>query len=220
MHTDQQIVQQGDMATPRVIEMELLALDLSSCTRCVGTRANMEQALDTVRAVLDATDRRVHVSTRVIDSEEQARQYQLVTSPTVRINGRDIAYETLESPCDSCSDLCGCHGGINCRVWRYQGQEYTEAPVGLIVEAILHAVYATSSLAGHNMPEYHDVPDNLQRFFNSKETTRPAVNACCAPAAHEICCEAEQKETCCYDAPSGTCGCHGTAVAASGELGA
>ena len=41
---------------------------------------------------------------------------------------------------DPCGEACGCEGKIDCRVWVYQGQEYTVAPVPLIVDAILSAV--------------------------------------------------------------------------------
>ena len=167
-------------ASNRSIEIELLALDLNTCTRCVGSQANLEHALATTQHVLQVTGYDVQVRTIVIKSEEQARQHNFVTSPTIRINGHDIALETLESHCDSCTDLCGCEEGTNCRVWRYQGQEYTEAPVGMIVDALLREVYSGAQPLGAP-PAIDDVPENLTRFFSGKAAKAAPLSSCCAP---------------------------------------
>jgi Domain of unknown function (DUF2703) len=179
MPTDHQTSQQAETAAPRVIEIELLALDLTSCTRCIGTLENIERAIDTVRPVLEVTGAQVNVRKLVIESEERARHSRFVTSPTVRINGKEIAFEALESKCDSCTDLCGCDEGTKCRVWRYQGKEYTEAPVGLIVEALLHELSGSDRVGG-GTPVYEEVPENLRRFFTSKAAKEPAgTESCC-----------------------------------------
>lgn len=185
----------GEPTLPtREIEVELLALDLDACIRCVGTLANMEKAIETVRQVLDATGAEVRARKVLIESEEQARRYRFVTSPTIRINGRDIA---LESRCDSCTYLCGCDEGTSCRVWRYQGQEYTEAPVGLIVGAILHEVYGETTRAVSKPSAYDEgVPENLRRFFAGK-SAKETVTSCCAPAEQEVCCKPSAKSSCC-----------------------
>jgi hypothetical protein len=183
----------------RAITLELLALDLTACTRCVGTLANMETALRTLQQVLQVTGVEVQVQTIRIASEEQARQYHFVTSPTIRINGRDIALETLESACDACTEQCGCPAGTRCRVWRYQGLDYTEAPVGLIVEAMLRDIYDSSPHAA--------VPVGAP---GAPEPMQPVVtgpSACCAPAEQEICCEPAAKSACCRTGNTHTCGC-------------
>jgi len=208
MHTGHQTSKQAGIAAPRVIEIELLALDLTSCTRCVGTLENIERAIDTVRPVLEVTEAQVNVRRLVIESEEQARQYRFVTSPTVRINGKDIAFETLESKCDSCTDLCGCDEGTNCRVWRYQGKEYTEAPVGLIVEALLHEIGSSDRAGGDGTSVYEEVPENLRRFFTSKSAKQPAGTESCCPSTDQVtCCAPGEKAVCCGTLEPGTCGC-------------
>ena len=53
------------------------------------------------------------------------------------------ALELRESSCASCGEACGCEGGIDCRVWLHQGKEHTVAPVLMIMDAILAAVYST-----------------------------------------------------------------------------
>ena len=203
MQTDHVTSTQEKTSTKRVIEIELLALDLASCTRCVGTLRNIQRAIETIRPVLEMTDAQVHVSSHVIASEEQARQHRFVTSPTVRINGRDIAFETLESTCDSCTDLCGCEG-TSCRVWRYQGEDHTEAPIGLVVESMLCVLFSNGPTSGGGASVYPGVPENLQQFFRSRST----AHACCSPAEQETCCDSEQKATCCDDAEPEACGCH------------
>src|SRR5688500_18602925 len=80
-----------------------------------------------------------------VQSVEQARELRFVSSPTVRVNGRDIASEPLESECGA--DACGCGPGVSCRVWRYRGREYKEAPVGLIIDAALSELYAEATPA-------------------------------------------------------------------------
>ena len=208
MHTGHQTSKQAGIAAPRAIEIELLALDLTSCTRCVGTLENIERAIDTVRPVLEVTGAQVNVRRLVIESEEQARQYRFVTSPTVRINGKDIAFETLESKCDSCTDLCEFDEGTNCRVWRYQGKEYTEAPVGLIVEALLHEIGSSDRAGGDGTSVYEEVPENLRRFFTSKSAKQPAGTESCCPSTDQVtCCAPGEKAVCCDTSEPGTCGC-------------
>ncbi len=207
MHAGHQPSKEAETAASRVIEIDLLALDLTSCTRCVGTLENIERAIGTLRPALEVTGAQVTVRRLVIESEEQARRYRLVTSPTVRINGKDIAFETIESRCASCTDLCGCEEGTNCRVWRYQGKEYTEAPVGLIVDALLAQISASDG-AGGDTSVYEKVPENLRRFFMSKAAKAPAgIVPCCPPTDQGTCCAPGEKAGCCGTSEPGTCGC-------------
>jgi Domain of unknown function (DUF2703) len=201
-------------ASTRTVTIELLALDLKTCTRCVGSFTNIQRAIALLQDVLEVANVQVSVAQRLIESAEQARQYQFVSSPTIRVNGMDIALETDESPCDSCSDLCGCNGGVSCRVWHYQGEESTEAPVGLVVEAILAAIYrdsvATVSASNSASNTYVDVPDNLKRFFDSqRERSMEPDSTCCSASEQATCCEVEAKPECCgtLTAEPETCGC-------------
>jgi len=199
--------------SPRTVEIELLALDLNTCTRCVGSLANIQQAIALLQGVLEATGTTVSVTQRLIESEEQARQHQFVTSPTIRINGLDIALETVESPCDACSDQCGCNGGVACRVWRYRGEEYTEAPIGMIVDAMLAAIYSDAFTRSAAPQPYTGVTDNLRQFFASRQTPSvpAAASSCCDASEQATCCAAEEKTSCCGTATAepepASCGC-------------
>lgn len=207
MKTGNQAAKQSETSAPSMIDIELLALELSSCTRCVGTLDHIEKAIDIIQPVLEVMESQVNVKRIVVESEEQARRYQFVTSPTIRVNEKDVAFETLESKCESCTDLCGCDQGTSCRVWCYRGEEYTEAPVGLIVEAILREIFGGSLGAINVTPAYSEVPENLRRFFRGKSGTRPAIEACCSLDEQEECCEPREKSTCCDASESETCGC-------------
>ncbi|MEQ8955367.1 MAG: DUF2703 domain-containing protein, partial [Gammaproteobacteria bacterium] len=161
------------------IHIELLALDLDSCTRCVGSLDNIELAIEHVRPLLQVLGKAVSFDRVVIESEAQAQQYHFRSSPTVRINGRNIALTSKESVCDSCSELCGCEGGTQCQVWEYSGQEYTEAPVQLLVEALLRAIVADQAPATVDDSGNEPLPQNLQRFFQSTTAAEGESHGCC-----------------------------------------
>ncbi len=209
MTTTSQVAPLSEIPARRSVEIELLALDLTSCTRCVGTLANIEKAIDAVRQMLDVTGTSVGVRRVVIESEAEARQHRFVSSPTIRIAGREIVFDTLESACNSCTDLCGCAEGTSCRVWRYQGAEYTEAPVGLIVEALLREVAGVHpGVAGVSEAPDYEVPANLHGFFAGKASRAAAVSSsCCPPSDQANCCEPAEKASCCAGPEPATCGC-------------
>jgi len=192
----------------RVVELEFLYLDLDTCTRCVGTNENLETAVQSVADVLAFTKTELSVSKILIENEEQAQAHHFVTSPTIRVNGRDIALEFRESQCDSCTDLCGCDEGTNCREWVYEGAVYTAAPVGMIVEAILGEIFASAPMATAVSPT-NTVPDNLKNFFAAKAVPETAVvSSCCSETEQQTCCEPAAKADCCSPTnESDGCGC-------------
>ncbi len=207
MQANNRVLERSDGTPPGVVDIELFAIDLNSCTRCVGTLEHIEEAIAMVRPILEVMEVRVNVRKVVVESEEQARRFEFALSPTVRINGRDIAFKTIESECDSCTDLCGCDEGTNCRVWSYRGREYTQAPVGLVVEAILTAIFGGDRRSAGEASGYDGVPENLKRFFNARSRKQTAENVCCAPAVQESCCEPSEKSLCCETSETETCGC-------------
>ena len=167
----------------KTIDIEFLYIDLTTCTRCRGTDESLGRALEAVLSVLSATGKTVNLKKVLIDSEEKARAHRFLSSPTIRVNGRDAALGTKESRCGSCGDIAG--QATDCRVWVYEGAEYTEAPEALLVDAILHAAYAPPAPATKPEP-YPGVPENLLRFFDAKATT--AGGPCCPTAADDASC--------------------------------
>lgn len=144
------------------ITIDFLFLDLSVCTRCQGAESNLDEALKDVSHVLEATGTDVVINKVNVNTEELAVKYKFLTSPTIRVNGRDIQMEYKESLCESCGDLCG--DEVDCRVWIYQGNEYTEPPKAMIIEGILKEVYGGVSNSSYKEDEYV-VPDNLKHFY-------------------------------------------------------
>lgn len=191
------------------IEIEFLYLDLDVCTRCKGTDANLETALRTVQEVVQASGTDVTTRKMLVDSEETARKLKFVSSPAIRINGRDIALEFRETPCDSCAEACACDGGVDCRVWVYEGKEYTEAPVPLIVNALLSEIYDGQSADRPASSRPFELSENLKHFFEAK-AAKKAAESCCAAEEKTSCCESSEKSSCCGSGEQGTaatCGC-------------
>jgi len=191
----------------RKIEIDFMYIDLDTCARCRGTDANLDAAIQAVQAFLKSTGAAVTVRKTLVNSETKAMELGFVSSPTIRVNGQDIALELRESNCQSCGEACACEGKMNCRVWVYQGEEHTVAPVPMIIDAILSAVYVDKE----DMPTQAvvaPVPENLTRFFAAKAAK---ASACCNAEEQATCCEPAQKPTCCAPSlepaqPAG-CGC-------------
>ncbi len=154
------------IAEQKSLSIEFLYADLSVCTRCRETDRNLEEAISEVAQVLRATGVDVMVKKIHVQSEEQAQALRFFSSPTIRMNGKDIQFELKESLCDSCGDLCG--EDVLCRVWTYQGKEYTAAPESMIIEAILRAAYGGTAKTAQEPPQKGITPGNLKRFFTAK----------------------------------------------------
>lgn len=204
-HAARPILKRG--SSLRTIEIDFLYLDLTACTRCLGTDQNLERAVQKAAEVLKETGIKVQVNKILIESADQARALRFVSSPTIRVNGRDIALEMKESRCESC-ESCVCGETVACRVWMYGGMEYTEAPVGMIVEAILREVYGGPQRAPVESMPLGDLPENLNRFFIGKARKEAAaVSACCSPDQEASCCEPSEKTACCGTSEDVSCGC-------------
>jgi hypothetical protein len=185
------------------IRIEFLYLDLETCTRCRGTDRRLEEALDAARDVLAVAGTEVEVERVHVTSADEARARRFVSSPTIRVNGRDIALELRESSCGSEACTDGCGDSIACRVWVHGGEEYTEPPVAMILDAILREVYGGSAGEPESAPaaERDELPENLERFFAAADV------ACCPPAEQRSCCGPEEKAECCGEASGEGCGC-------------
>jgi Domain of unknown function (DUF2703) len=176
-----------------MLRIDLLLLDVSTCTRCRGAHRNLESALEVARDVLAAAGTEVEVDRIHVESAAQARELGLVSSPTIRVNGRDIALELRESSCGS----EGCTDG-----------EHTESSVELILDAILREVYGGSVVKRARHPEPYDQPENLEPFVAGKAAAPiPAAAGCCSPAEQSSCCEAEDKAECCATTTGTACQC-------------
>ena len=175
---------QQSTAPPRV-PVDFLYLDLTTCDRCIGTASNLDRAVELLSPILREVGVQLDVRKKLVEAEDQARELGFVSSPTILVDGYDIAGQLRESRCGPCGDACGCGDGdtcINCRVWVYNGNEHTEAPVGLIADAILGAVYGhpqrQRAVRGEKLNE------NLERFFSGRRrreatSDRAAISSRC-----------------------------------------
>ncbi len=174
-------------AANKQIIIDFLYLDLSVCTRCQGTYTSLDEALEEVSRVLETTGVEVILNKVNVLSEELAIQHKFISSPTIRVNGHDIQMEVKESLCESCSDLCG--DEVDCRVWVYQGKEYTIPPKAMIIEAILKEVY------GNVTRDIEDkefvLPENLKHFYESMKVNIDNIQM------KDSCCSSSKKESCC-----------------------
>ena len=158
------------------IIIDFLYLDLDICTRCQGTDEGLDEAIEDVAGVLQLTGIDVVVNKVHINSKEMAMEHKFVSSPTIRVNGKDIQMEVKESLCESCGDLCG--DDVDCRVWKYKGQEYNAPPKAMIIDAILREVYNESETSLNNVykKETYQLPENLRRFFESIDKNKNLNN--------------------------------------------
>jgi hypothetical protein len=166
---------QGDAGDGRRMTIDFLYLDLSVCTRCQDTDTSLDVALAEVLGVLNATGIKVTLNKINVTSEELAIKYKFASSPTIRVNGRDIQMEVKENRCESCGDLCG--DEVDCRVWVYHGKEYTVPPKAMIMEAILKAVYGAQDADEIARTEYK-LPENLKRFYTAFESKQKNIRTC------------------------------------------
>ena len=145
------------------LTIDFLYLDTTICIRCQDTEKALEEALSSVAVVLNAAGYEITVSKVNISTRALAVQYQFISSPTIRINGNDIAVDLRETICEDCEDLCG--DAVDCRVWVYNGVEYAAPPKEFIVDAILREVYNPR----HEAPKQpYELPANLETYFSAK----------------------------------------------------
>jgi hypothetical protein len=155
------------------IVIDFLYLDTTVCGRCQETEAALDKAVSGVAVVLDAAGYAVAVNKVNIATRELAVRHRFVSSPTIRVNGNDIAVELKESLCEDCGDLCG--DTVDCRVWVYNGAEYTSPPKELIVDDILREVYNPTQGEPERGP--YRLPENLENYFAAKALKDAAEEA-------------------------------------------
>lgn len=166
--------------TRRVV-IDFLYLDLSTCTWCQGTDKNLEAALEGISNVLELAGIEVELNKINVTSKELAIKHKFVSSPTIRVNGKDIQMEVRESKCESCGDLCG--DDINCRVWVYNGEEYTIPPKALITEGILKGIFGNEDTTYED--EEYTLPENLKKFYDAMNDKK---QTCCDNSRGNKCC--------------------------------
>ena len=145
------------------VVIEYLYLDLHVCDRCVGTDKVLDEVVEQLKPVLELADYSVEYKKKEMTTEKDAIQYQFLSSPTIRVNGKDICDRVIENDCQCCGDISGT--SVDCRVFEYEGKQYEVPPKAMLAEAILKAVF--SPKADCDCKEY-ELPDNLKQFYKGK----------------------------------------------------
>jgi hypothetical protein len=146
------------------LEIEFLYLDLSTCGRCQGTDSVIEEAIKDLEDILSEVGYTLSLTKTHIQSVQCAKDHAFVSSPTVRINNRDIVFETQESNCSSCGEVCGTD--VDCRDWSWNGKTYDAPPKGMIIDAILSSIYDKNFGKEVDFKNYK-VPENIIKFFEA-----------------------------------------------------
>ncbi|HAN44102.1 MAG TPA: hypothetical protein DCP97_01790 [Ruminococcaceae bacterium] len=147
------------------IVVEYLYLDLETCSRCVGTDNVLDEVMMTLTPALNLAGFNVEYRKIEMKTEEIAKKYRFLSSPTIRVNGKDICQSVSENSCGCCSDISGTD--VNCRVFEYKGQTYEVPPKEMLAEAILNAIFGQMK-TGCSCQEY-ELPENLKNFYEGKK---------------------------------------------------
>lgn len=164
------------------VVVDLLFLDLSVCTRCQDTESSLDDSLEGVLELLNNIGRKVKLNKIHIETKEQAIKYHFVSSPTIRVNGRDIQMEVKESHCSTCSSLTD-GASVDCRVWVYNGKEYSAPPKEMIIDAILSDIYNVQTVNDLGVQKEYTLPENLVEYFSKQDKLCASVStdnsSCC-----------------------------------------
>jgi hypothetical protein len=166
------------------LDIAFLFLDRSACGRCRQTEEALDRAVARLRPVLETLGRSPSVRKIHVTSADQALALGFEASPTVRIEGRDIQPDIALGRCADCGDLCGCADGVDCRVWKWDGERTTVMPDALFVAAALRAIRipGADAAAPPGDGAGPDAPsESLRRFFSTDRAGDAAD--CCADAA-------------------------------------
>jgi hypothetical protein len=162
----------------KIMQIDLVVIDLSTCARCVPTGDQLREAVRLLIPVGEALGIELQYNEVVVQTPEEARNAALLSSPTIRINGRDIAQDIRESRCESCGDLTENNTDVDCREWHYRGKAYSAAPIAMLVESIMQAMLKIDEMPPLATAAILDLPENLKRYFANKKGVN--VKGCCS----------------------------------------
>ena len=149
------------------ITIDYLYLDLNTCDRCVGTDEVLDGVLDVLEPALQLAGYKVVRRKTEMSTAEIAAEYQFLSSPTIRVNSKDICLTVEENDCGCCSDIAGCD--VECRVFRYEDEVYEIPPKEMLANAILKTLFSDN--VDITNTEYI-MPENLKEFYASKNNIK------------------------------------------------
>lgn len=166
------------MDTKKIMNVDLLVIDLSTCKRCVPTGDQLRVAIQLLSPVAESLGIELRHQEIVVQTPEEAKEKALISSPTIRLNGRDIDQDIRESECESCGDLTTNNISVDCREWHYRGKVYSAAPIPLLLEAIMGAMLNIDGMPPVVPAPLEELSENLQRYFDNKKQNR--IISCCS----------------------------------------
>jgi hypothetical protein len=177
------------------VNIDYLYLDVTVCTRCQGSDLNLEDAVETLKSKFP--NHGFNLNKIHIDTIDLALKEKFVSSPTIRVDGKDLPIEFKENNCDSCGDFCG--DSVDCRIWVHNGEEFESAPTDMLVDLVSN--YVNEKINLNPIQSNYSVPENIIHFFSARlnkdkpkeeesdscgcETETPKTeqeNSCCAPS--------------------------------------
>ena len=156
------------------LKVEFLFLNENQCKPCNGTSAALAQAIEMLRAPLKTMGIGLKLEKIHVNSKEIALARKFRSSPTIRINGKDIDPARTEDICPSCGTLTGDTAVVSCRTWHWKDEVYQVAPAGKIIEEIFSAVAAMppdtrseGCCDDTDESSVYTLPENLKGFFDA-----------------------------------------------------
>lgn len=158
----------GDCSASKTVLVEYLYLDLNTCERCVGTDQELDDVIMTLTPALALAGytleyRKIEMATREI-----AIQHRFLSSPTIRVNGRDLSAAVVENDCGCCGEISGTQ--VDCRVFEYDGETFEVPPKAMLAEGILSAVFGARDDVQNNGD--YKLPENLRSFYEGKQNKK------------------------------------------------
>lgn len=163
----------------RVVVIEYLYLDLNTCESSVRTEKVLESIVDELRHAFKIAGYDLEYHKVLIETAEMATAYRFLSSPTIRVNGRDICNYVKENNCGCCEDI--------------DGTSLAE----MIAEEIIKWALIPK-LPSFLLDEYV-LPDDLKKFFDGKRVSKNVYAATkeeCEKKLSEMITLIKEKGTC------------------------
>lgn len=148
------------------LRIEYLYLDLDTCDRCIETDKVLDEVIEILRPGLELAGYELEYKKHEIISEEMAKEYHFLSSPTILLNGFDIFETITESECGCCSEIA--NTDICCRTFEQDGKSINTPTKEMMAYAILNHL-------NNNSIRYNDgykLPNNLKKFFEGKKNCK------------------------------------------------
>lgn len=165
----------SNRVSEKTVLVDYLYLDLKTCERCIGTDNVLDGIMQVLTPTLQIAGFTVEYRKLEMSTAEIAKRYTFVSSPTIRVNGRDIYSSVKENDCGCCSDISG--SDVDCRVFEHEGQTYEIPPQELLAEAILRVIFSEAEDA--TSPEAYTLPENLKLFYEGKQQKKCSCGGKC-----------------------------------------